>query len=788
MQVQQSIANLINGVSQQPYALRLPSQCEEQVNAYSRVADGLTKAPPTNHISKLSVTPMVSPKGHLINRDKEEKYQTLVTGDSIKVYDLQGNEKTVHTPNGVGYLSSVDPKTELALITIADYTFILNRTVETQMLNDLSTERDPEALIFVKASAYGTDYKITVDGTEAAFYTTSDTDVGTLQTSHIAESLKTDLETNIGATFDITSVGSVLYLKKTDGTDFDITVEDSVGDTYIHLAKDIVESINALPTKAPEGFTVKVTGAQENTFDDYYIKFTPSSGTDFTEGVWEETVKPGIKWKLDPSTMPHTLVREADGTFTFKQVEWGNREVGDEKTNPERTFVGRKINGMFLFRNRLALLSDESVIFSRGSEFFDYFNSTVLTSVDNDPIDKSAPSNSVSILRHAVAFNKSIILFSDEAQFVIESPDVFAQDTVKIDPMTNFTCSLKASPFNTGKTVLFPTDAGSHSGVKEFYIQQDTFTTDASDVTGHVPRYVPKDVFKIVASSNENISMFLSEATPNRVYIYKYLWQGTEKVQSSWSYFEYPSQCTVVDANFIGSRAYLVKSYPDGTYLEYMDLNDGATDVASTFQYHINRKVSDDDLVVTYDEGTELSTLNLPYTPEGDIIFVTREAPEGQTTDRAAGVLLKPKEYSGTTYVFYGDIRGTRFFAGERYTMKYVFSKQVMRQNSGNGSIAKAFGRLQLLRMVINFADTGFFKTTVTKTRRPPRHKKFTGRRIGSIRAVLGKVSLDSGVFPFAIKGKSKQTDIEITSDSFLPVKLLSAEWEGTYSAKGRST
>ena len=40
-----SIPNLAQGVSQQPDNLRYPGQCDEQINAWSTVVEGLVKRP-----------------------------------------------------------------------------------------------------------------------------------------------------------------------------------------------------------------------------------------------------------------------------------------------------------------------------------------------------------------------------------------------------------------------------------------------------------------------------------------------------------------------------------------------------------------------------------------------------------------------------------------------------------------------------------------------------------------------------------------------------------------------
>ena len=51
--VSKSIPNLINGISQQPPSLRLPTQGEVQENGLSDVVDGLKKRPPTKFVNKL---------------------------------------------------------------------------------------------------------------------------------------------------------------------------------------------------------------------------------------------------------------------------------------------------------------------------------------------------------------------------------------------------------------------------------------------------------------------------------------------------------------------------------------------------------------------------------------------------------------------------------------------------------------------------------------------------------------------------------------------------------------
>ena len=92
-----SIPNLINGVSQQPPALRLSSQGEEQVNCMPSPVEGLKKRSPMEHIAKVwsdsagSKRPFV----HLVDVDGSTQYIIYIEDGQIKACDLDGTPYTI---------------------------------------------------------------------------------------------------------------------------------------------------------------------------------------------------------------------------------------------------------------------------------------------------------------------------------------------------------------------------------------------------------------------------------------------------------------------------------------------------------------------------------------------------------------------------------------------------------------------------------------------------------------------------------------------------------------------
>lgn len=103
------------------------------------VVTGANKRPPTEHVANLGIDPDVSSNvfGYLIDRDSKYSYFISIDGTDLKVFDLvTGTEQTVNFPNGKSYISqTTNPSMDFRAVTISDTTFILNRTMETQVDN-----------------------------------------------------------------------------------------------------------------------------------------------------------------------------------------------------------------------------------------------------------------------------------------------------------------------------------------------------------------------------------------------------------------------------------------------------------------------------------------------------------------------------------------------------------------------------------------------------------------------------------------------------------------------------
>ena len=780
--VSRTIPNLVQGVSQQPEVLRLSSQANVQENGFSSVVEGLKKRPPTNHLAKLSNSTPNNAYMHTINRDVNERYLVQITSGAIEVYTVAGVSKTVVMQTGASnYLTSSDPKGDFVAMTVADFTFILNKQKTTAMTNTTSGAKIEQAVYSVLQGVDSTKYSITIDGTTYNF-TSSNTN---------SESIRDGLFSAVGtpANCTVTKLGNSSFsIVKSSGT-LSISASDGYGDDASQVVKDTVQNFVDLPSPAIDNMVVQITGDATNSFDDYYVQY------DSAGDVWQESVAPDTKTTLDNTTMPHVLIRTADGNFRFTQVDgstytisgtdydvplWGLRICGDIDSSPNPSFVGRKINDMFFHKNRLGFVADENVVMSRSGEFFAFFNETVTTVLASDVIDVASTHNKVSILRSAISFDEQILLFSDQTQFILAgSGGTITPENVSINVSTEFEASSTVKPVGAGSNVFFAFEKGSFTGFREFYVKSDTDTKSADDITSNVPRFIPSGVFKLAIATNENIMLALSSNEQNAIYVHQYYVTGGKRLQSAWHKWTFGTSSTdkILNIDFIENTLFIVNQRSDGVYLETMDISPAVTDPSASYLTHLDRKISNSTSGVSesYDASTNQTTITIPYTKTNTLSLVG-----ASTGSNQAGQEISIVSQSGTSVVVSGDITSFDYFIGEDYTFTFTFSQQFIQEADAQGSrISIKEGRLQIRNWSVNFNNTGFFTTLVQPVGRSSSSTTFTGTITGT--GLLGTVNLADGDYAFAVQSESDKLTVTLASDSHLPCNFINASWQGYY-------
>ena len=708
--------------------------------------------------------------------------------------------------------------------TVADYTILCNNTFVGAKSGTISGTRTPEGIVYVKKGVANCDYEVTIDGAVVASYTSGDTtDYNSYKSNIIANALyeqlrnghvrryfangsnrifaaadANNIEVYIGATkqptnsytisglnvtfntappifstvsirstglvdFDCVLNGSAIKVSRKDGNTFSMACHDGWGEQALLAVKGQVQKFTDLPAGGFQDFTVEIAGDPNNDFDNFWVRYEAQG----TSGAWVETVKPGIDNTFNADTLPHRLVRTGINEFTLATCDWKPRRVGDEDTNADPSFIGRTVNDIFFYRNRLGMLSGENVILSKAGEFFDFWAGSASAVLDDDPIDVSVSTNEVSTLHHAIPFNTNLLVFSDQIQFMVHSGDQpFTPKTVVVDTTTHFPTSPTTKPVGAGANVYFMSPRGDYSTIKEYFVQASSLNNDAADVTAHVPRLVPKNVSKLASCPAMDTVFCLSKDTPDTLYVYHYFWSGDQKAQSAWQVWDFNGQ--VLNMEVLDTYLYLLINRQGVVCLERIRLEPKNTG-SLFYRVHLDRLVT---VTGVYNPSTFQTTWTLPYSAAGYLSVIRGD--DGNAIQYATS--------SGVSVSAPGDFSSVPCHIGTNYEHRYRFSEWHIKSPNSNVTVLQ--GRLQIRTLTVYFTDTGYFRVEGQAKGRNKIVKAFTGGIIGN--AVIGVPNLCTGSQRFSILANALGTAIDIVNDTHLPSAFHSASMEGFYTTRSK--
>ena len=741
--ISQRVDNYLGGVSRQSDDKKLPGQVRECLNGYPDPTFGLTKRPGFKWIKNLgSGTTYDNSKWFYIARTSTERYIGCIKpkpnsgyGD-IDIWNVDGTVCTVNmdtstSVNAENYLTG--SRLNYEVLTVQDTSIITNNlhTVAKQADPTFNTNR--KATLVLSGSPVSNVYTVVVDG---------NTITHSSNASGTYDSILTALKTAIDA-LSISGLSTVKYRESLHLTDSNSTIAISAtggqaGDS-LYVFQDQVDNVTMLPQQSFHNHVVKVVNTTSSD-DTYFAKFVADNTTS-GPGYWSEGLDPATSPGLDGSTMPHELVNSSLNTFTFRQVSWEARVVGDDTTNTHPSFVGAKIQAGFFYNNRLGFLSGDNISMSQSQKFFNFYHTSAQTVTDADPVDLSVSTIRPATLVSVLPTTQGLLLFSKDQQFLLSSADgVITPTTANARAIANYDMDTDITPVDMGGIIQFVSKTPSYT--RTFGMQ--TFGQDENpkilDVGRVVNEWVPATVDTLIASP-QNKFLAMSDQSSRYVYFFRTYNDGKENLIEAWFNWQLPGtvQTIAVDSDdffavtkqgtqFTLSQSSLSQSPADAIIVNNdgqrinpcMDLYTEASNVAG------NNKVD-------YDTTNDFSKVFIPWdnvTGLSPVIIIKGTTATGQFIESGFTTTPTVVTNDGDPYfkVLRKDLTSVEddVIVGWKYDYDIVLPKTYFRPDEKQ-KLTDFTANLTVNRMKFSLGLTGVCGFKLKSTGRLPGEVEFTG-------------------------------------------------------------
>jgi len=570
-------------------------------------------------------------------------------------------------------------------------------------------------------------------------------------------------------------IGNGIYFFSTSSFTINVVEND-----LMRVMQSSVNDVQSLPNQCKHGYIVRVSNALRSEEDDYYLKFEGQNDKDGS-GSWTECAKSGITTTL--TNMPLVIQRTATTTFTVRPFDYGVRDVGDTFTNPMPSFVGKRINKVLFFRNRLAVLAGENVVTSRPGTLGqpNFFIETALTVSVADPVDISAASMFPSDLFDGIEINAGLLVFSTNQQFLLASDDtVFNPDTAKLRSIATFNYNENMAPISLGTTVAYIDNSGKFSRFNEMANSAREGEPNIIEVSKVVPTLLPKNI-DLMTNSRENSIVLIGKTGTDTVFGYKYFQTAEKRAQAAWFKWKLNNPLTY---HFIINDEYFFLD--SDYYLQSIKLVQTETDPSIVqdnvdFLLHVDNHttVSGGSFNATTNTTTfsGVGWLNTVTTPNHDLVVI-----DTNTNSSRVGRYAKAT-VSGTSFTLTGDWSGVTLTIGYIYPYQVKLPTLYPTKVDGSRATADVNSSLVIHRVKFHFGKIGLYESTLERVGKNDYTEIYESTELDEYDASDAPY-LEEFIQTVPVYEKNTNVEITLKSSHPAPATLRSMSWEGDYSPK----
>lgn len=396
-------------------------------------------------------------------------------------------------------------------------------------------------------------------------------------------------------TAGIEVVGSNVVL--TDASIEDVEADDGGDGNLIRAVGNVVGAPELLTTLGFPGKVVKVRPGNSTDGQVFYLKARAKDGSSgaVTQVTWEEAAG-----EVSTPSATFVFATVAGGVcYVSSDIDWINTNAGtnfptyqvsiagDLESNPPPEFFGTLITNVAVFQDRLVVSKANGyVATSRPGDYLNFFRQSVLTVVDDDPVDFAIIGGESDTVRHSLMYDRNLVLIGNKKQYLISGKQKLAPGSASATVMASIPGTAGTAPVLVEDRLFYAKAHNGYGSLHWFQPGRIAESPETYEASLDLDTYIAGDIVELVPTLTPDILFARTRSTLDtaaQVFLYNY---GTnnrgERISACHRWSFDAALGPIIGLSQLDGELFIVRAHENGANIsavvDTISLQDGANE------------------------------------------------------------------------------------------------------------------------------------------------------------------------------------------------------------------
>lgn len=501
----------------------------------------------------------------------------------------------------------------------------------------------------------------------------------------------------------------------------------------------------------------------------------PAITSGYTEVTWVEAA--GTVHHIDSALVYATVIGttlHVASSATLLNVltsgdtpDYVDSTAGDANSAPLPFFIGRKISYLGVFQDRLVVGAGAVVRCSRISDYLNFFQSSIVTVLANDPLEMLSQGSEDDELRYSALYDRDLVIFGKLRQYIISGRVALTPTSANMQVMSSLSNAAEAPPLAVANVIFYGQIGEKSSSVHQIQPGQVAESPESFINSSQIDTYLTGSLIELCNHAKPTHLFVRTSGARNSVFCFSYLEKvGEGRVQDAWGRWDFNATLGPVigmsrtpDGLLVYRLQHGIKGDASGTdtwvVADLCPLTTGLALYPYLDSIRPWSQVATDDQAV---HSASLGDYRIAFDSTSDFRFI------GDVLLSADDLLAEFPDATGPQVGAFQD--------------SYFIPTNPFVRDRNDKAITQ--GNLTVTAIVASFNDTSGYQTEITEGQATEVHL-YNGRTMGDINDNIGREPVTDALQSIPIGRETRQYSLLIRARAWMPFTLTALEWVGQF-------